>query len=144
MAGPDARKTAQPLRGEAEILQRAEDRLLQRPHVLHDVLVVGAQVQNGIAYQLARPVVGHTTSALNVIDSEPLAGKKLTRDQQMVSPGGTADREYRLVLQQNEPVRELVPLPRPDQSLLQHPGVAAGRRAVAGSAAPALSPADHS
>src|SRR5207245_8654360 len=88
---------------------------------------------------LARPVVGDTPSALNVIDSEPLAGEKLTRDQQMVGPGGAADREYRLVLQQDEPVRQLVPLPRPDQSLLQHPSIGIGRRTLAEIEEPTLS-----
>src|SRR5207249_9954106 len=144
MARPDARKTPQPLRGEAEILQRAEDGLLQRPHVLLDVLVVGAQVQDGIAHQLARPVVGHTASALNVINFEPLAGKKLARDQQMVGPGGAAAREYRLVLQQDEPVRQLFPWPRPDQSLLQRPGIGIRRRTLAEIEEPTLPHGNHS
>ena len=64
-ACPHARESRTPLRRDIQDRERVDQRLLERAQIPVQILPVGAQVEDGIADQLARAMERHVAAALD-------------------------------------------------------------------------------
>ena len=78
-----------------------------------------AQVENGVADQLARAVEGDVTAAVCFIDGDAALGEGFVRGDDVFAMRVAAQREQRLVLEQEQRVADALLFAQLDEHLLQ-------------------------
>ena len=119
VADPGAVQARDPRRGDAQVGARANHRLFEQLHVAADVTAVGVEVDDRVADELAGAVVGDVAAAAGLVDFEAARAEELGRHEHVIDLGGATQREDRLVLEQEQRVRDLAALPRGLQALLE-------------------------
>src|SRR5579875_3545061 len=72
---PRPGEPAYPLGEDPPRRERRDQGPLEQPHVAHHVLVERAQIEDGVADKLARPMVRHIAAALHVVDVDAARGE---------------------------------------------------------------------
>jgi len=80
---PDARAFRNSPRLDVEIRQRIDHHLLDRPHVRTHVALPFPQVQNRVAHDLSRPVIGNVAAAVSRIKRDAGPGQDFFAGQQV-------------------------------------------------------------
>jgi hypothetical protein len=109
-AGPDAGEAVDHARLDAVLRQRPDHHPLQAPHVLVDVVAVGAQGDDRVGDQLAGPVVGDAAAAVGVADLDPLPLVPVGSHRQLRRRRAAAAGVDGRVLEQQQDVGDLVAL----------------------------------
>ena len=78
-----------------------------------------AQVEDRIADQLARPVIGHVTTAPTVADLHPAPLELPPVDEQVPRIAASPQRDHRRVFQQQQRVRDHARAPGVDEGILE-------------------------
>ena len=96
-------------------------------HVAPDVAAVGpagiaaapGEIEDGVADELARPVVGHVAAAAGLDPVDAARRERLRRVEDVARLGATAERDHRLVLDEQHHVADRARAPRLDEVLLE-------------------------
>ena len=96
---PGCRSAAEPERA-----QRGDERRLELAQVPVQVLPVLPEVEDRVADELARAVVGHVPAALDLGHLDPAPLELGRRERQAGRPGAAAQGDHRLVLDQQQEV----------------------------------------
>ena len=118
---PDPGQALDRLRLDPVRAERADRHPLQPPHVLVDVVAVGAQGDDRVDDQLPGAVVGDAPAAVGVVDLDPLQLVPLRGHRQLRGLGAAPARVDGRVLEQQQHVGDL-PLP----ARLQQPALGRG------------------
>jgi hypothetical protein len=84
-AHPDARTFRNAARLDAEIRERIDQRLFDGPHVRAHVALPLAQVQDGVADDLPRPMIGDVAAAVGGMEGDAGAGQDLFAGQEILN-----------------------------------------------------------
>ena len=101
-----------------EVGQRPDQRFFQVAQVAVQVLPVFAQIQDGVADQLPRRMVGDLAAPVHLHDGDALRPQPLRRRQQVFPLRPPPQRDRRRVFQQQQRVGDLPRLPPPHQLVL--------------------------
>ena len=112
--------------------ERGDRHLLQPPHVLMHVVAVGPQRDDRVGDQLARPVVGDAAAPVGVADLDPLHLVPLDSHRQLGRRRAAAAGIDRLVLEQQQDVRELFALPGGLEATLYRSSLLVGNQSTSG------------
>ena len=121
---PDSGQPLDPRRIDAERRQRPDQSLLQVSAVALDVLAVPCQVEDRIADELPRPVVGRLAAAVGLDDLDAGA----LRHMHLAGLGASPQRDHGRVLQQHHRVQQLTARDRAGQRALQVPRLEIGHQ----------------
>ena len=111
------------------LLRQRDHHAAEVPHVLADVAAVGLQVQDWVGHELAGGVVRDVAAAagLEVVDPQP--GARLFRREDVLRMGAAAERDDRIVLEEEERVADLAADACFDEALLEGEGVSVAHAA---------------
>ena len=116
--GPDAGQALDRARGDAVLRERLDHHPLQPPHVLVDVVAVGAQGDDRVGDQLAGAVVGDAAAAVGVAHLDSLPFVPLGSHRQLLRGRAAAAGVNGGVLEQQQHVGDLLALARSLQAQL--------------------------
>ena len=108
LADPDAGKAVNSLRGDAVICSGTNQHFLEIPDVAVHVAAIGFQVEDGIADDLSRPVVGDVAAAAGLEDLNAMRREHF-RSREDVRPSSVAtnaEGQNRRVLDKEQLVRD--------------------------------------
>ena len=129
LADPDSRAFRNAAGLDTEIRQRIDERLFDRAHVRAHIALPVAQVQDGIADDLSRSVIGDVAAAVGGMEGDAGAGQDFFASQEVFHVTVAAERDGVGVLQQDELVGDGVGLALRHQPLLPFKGGAVLHRA---------------
>jgi len=115
---PHSRQLRNAARLDAEVRQSIDQRLLDGTHVRAHVALPFAQVQNRIAHDLPRPVIGDVAAAVGGMEGDAGAGQHIFAGQQVFHVAVAPHRNRMRVLQQEELVGDGAGLALGHQPLL--------------------------
>ena len=75
-----------------------------RPHAAAACVAQSAQVEDGIAHQLAGAVIGHVAAAADLVNGDAAAGQQLVRGKNVRAVRVTAQRNHRRMFEQKQHV----------------------------------------
>jgi hypothetical protein len=107
LACPDAAGVRALERAPVDVVlgERGDQRLLERADVAAQVAAASGEVEDRVADELARAVVGRAPAAADLDDLDAAALVLLGRQRQLlVADGARAERDHRLVLEQHDRV----------------------------------------
>src|ERR1700679_1058768 len=117
--GPNARKFADPLRWNAEVLARQDERLFHQPDEVHRPKMwstvtrqVAAQVEDGITRQLAGPVIRNVSATVDLMDLDAALSQRLIASKNVRARRIPPDRKHRRMLHQHKRVANRASLSR--------------------------------
>src|SRR5579883_1567476 len=121
--GPDAGASGDALRGDGEVSQGADEGFFEEADVVDgaDAAVVQgetAQVEDGVADELAGSVVGDVAAAVDLMDFDAAIGKEFVAGEDVGAGGVASQGEYGWVFEQEEGVADAVFVARLDELLL--------------------------
>jgi hypothetical protein len=119
LAHPDARQFRNAARLDAKIRQSIHQHLLDGAHVGTHVALPFAQVQDRIADDLSRPVIGHIAAAVRGMEGDAGAGQEFLARQKVFHVTIAAHGDGVGMLQQDELVGDDAGLALPHELLLQ-------------------------
>ncbi len=124
--GPDAGAFADALRGHAEVLAAEDQRLFHEADEVDGakegaalVRQVAAQVEDGIADELAGAVVRDLAATVGLVDLDAFAREQFVAGDNVRSCGIAAERENRWVLHEEQGVTDGAGLARGDDLVLE-------------------------
>ena len=85
-----------------------------------------AQVEDGVADELAGAVIGDVAAAVDLVEGDAARGKQLIGGENVGAVGVAAQRKHRRMLEQQQHVADAVLLAQRDQLLLQAKGFSVG------------------
>ena len=112
---PHPGQPGSPVPLDGELGQRANDGLLKAAQIEVHVTLIFAQEQDGVAAELARPVVGHVAPALDLED------RHARRGEQVLPMRAAAQGQHVGMFDQHQSVRNFITLTRGQQILLHAP-----------------------
>lgn len=122
---PYAGAFADALRGNAEVFAGEDERLFDQTDEVYRAEVrtalaweVAAEVEDGVADELARTVVGDVSSAIDLVYLDAFLGEELVGGQDVGTCGVSTEGEDRGMLEEQEGVADLIRLAGGDDSLL--------------------------
>ena len=111
--GPDAGEFADALRGHAEVFAGEDEGLFHQADEVDGAEVraafagqVAAEIEDGVADELAGAVVGDVAAAVDLVDLDAAAGKELVGGEDVGAGGVAAEGEDRRVLEEEERVAD--------------------------------------
>jgi len=122
LAHPNARKLRDAARLDAEIRQRVDQGLFDGPYVRAHIALPLAQVQDGVADDLSRPVVGHVAAPVRGMEGDTGAAQDLFASQKVLHVAVAAQGDGVGVLQQDKLVGDSASLAPGHQALLPFEG----------------------
>ena len=78
-----------------------------------------AQIENGIAHQLPRAVIGHISATIALINLDPFALQMSRRGEDVAAIGVSAQRDHGRMFQQQENIRDLAGVAQVYESTLE-------------------------
>ena len=115
---PDARQLRDAAGPDVEIRQRIDQRLLDRPHIRAHVAFPFAQIHDGIAHDLPRPVIGDIAAAVRGMEGDAGAGQQFFAGQNVLQVAIAAHRDGVGMFQQDELIGDGAHFPLLHQPLL--------------------------
>ena len=115
---PHPRQLWNPSTRDPEIRQRVDHRLFDRPHIRPHVALPFAQVHDGVAHHLSRPVIGNVPPPVRSMEGDTRARQRFFVRQQVLRMPVAAHGDRMRVLQQQQLIGNLAGLPPPHQLLL--------------------------
>ena len=119
LAHPDTRQLRNTAGLDAEIREGIDERLFDGPHVRAHVALPFAQVEDGIADDLPRPVIGDVATAVGGMEGDAGAAQDLFAGQEVLHVAVAPQRDGVRVLQQEELVGDGAGLALGHEPLLQ-------------------------
>src|SRR5258708_534343 len=104
---PDSRKTSVAASGDAVTGERPDHHFPQAPKVTMNILVVCAQIDDGISYHLAGAVIRNVSSAVDPADLDPPLAQFTVTRKQMIRIGISSERVDMLVLIEEQDIGNL-------------------------------------
>ena len=110
---PDASATADPLCEHAELTTGADEDFLEEAHKVDRAKVraslageIAAQIENWVADQLARTVIGHVPTPVDLVDLDTSTGQVFARSEDVGARGVPAQSEHGGVLKEKQRVAD--------------------------------------
>jgi hypothetical protein len=101
---PDARRTRGAAGLDSEVARRADENFFERSHVPGNIAPVLGEVENRVADQLARPMVGDVAATIDVKYLGAARGEELSGNQHILGPGVAPQRVDVRVLEEEKRV----------------------------------------
>jgi hypothetical protein len=128
VAHPDPRRSGRTRSLDAVPRENPNQHFLNLAEVPVHVLVEPLEVENPVSDQLPRPVPGHIATAIHLHHLYPAGAKPLGVEKQILTPCVLPQGHHRLVLKQEQRVRNRAGVPQVPQARLQTPGLPVGDR----------------
>ena len=128
--GPDAGGAGNALGEDAELRAGADEDLLKEPNEIYRTEVGAAlageraaEIDDGVADELARAVVGDVAAAIDFMQGDAFAGEELIRGEDVGAAGVAAEGEDGRVLEENEGIGDHAGFACGDEALLEGEGL---------------------